>query len=110
MEEFRTETMLRTDVALNYAFKARARVEFFAQFQLLNAFNQFAIVDPNAGFVDLGVNSRANAGPRYEAFNPFTEKPVQGVHWDYSPGYGVALGAGAYNTPRTFVVSFGVRY
>jgi hypothetical protein len=111
-DEFRTDTMVRTDLALNYDYKiaGRSGPELFIQVQLLNVFNQFAIVDPYAGFVDLSLGTPATAPARYQAFNPFTTMPVRGVNWEYSPTFGSALGAGAYNLPRTFLVTFGIRY
>jgi hypothetical protein len=109
---FRTDPMVRTDLALNYNYRpaGRSRAELFSQIQLLNVFNQFAIVSPLSGFVDVDVRTPVTTPARYQAFNPFTTTPVRGVNWDYSPGFGTALGAGAYNVPRTFLVTFGIRY
>jgi len=47
---------------------------------------------------------------RYAAFNPFTETPVQGTHWDLGPTFGQATSRFAYQIPRTFRMSFGVRF
>jgi hypothetical protein len=104
--------MVRTDLALNWNYKpaGRSRAELFAQIQLLNVFNQFAIVSPASGFVDLNVGTSSTAPARFQTFNPFATRPVRGVNWDYSPGFGTALGAGAYNVPRTFLLTFGIRY
>jgi hypothetical protein len=110
-DAFRTEWLSTTDLALNYNYRMNAAgPELFAQVQLLNAFNESEIVAPTDGFVDLTVLEHTKAMGLYEAFNPFTTTPVRGVHWDYGPDFGKALGAGAYNRPRTFLVSFGVRY
>jgi hypothetical protein len=110
-DAFRTDWLATTDLALNYNYRmaGAGRPELFAQVQLLNAFNESEIIAPTDGFVDLSVLERTK-DQSYEAFNPFTTTPVRGVHWDYGPDFGTALGAGAYNRPRTFLVSFGVRY
>lgn len=47
---------------------------------------------------------------RYAAFDPFTQSPVEGTHWDKGPLFGQAVGAGAYTLPRTGTFSVGVRF
>ena len=44
------------------------------------------------------------------AFNPFTTTPAQGVNWDLGPTFGEPSSRFAYQTPRTFRMSFGVRF
>ena len=46
----------------------------------------------------------------YQPFNPFTTTPVEGAHWAKSPTFGRALTRFAYTTPRTFRMTFGVRF
>jgi hypothetical protein len=46
----------------------------------------------------------------YQSFNPFTTTPVEGVHWAKSPTFGLALNRFAYTTPRTFRLTFGMRF
>lgn len=46
----------------------------------------------------------------YTAFNPFTEKPVEGVHWAKGPNFGQATGVGDYQLPREFYFSAGFRF
>ncbi len=53
-------------------------------------------------------------------FNPFTETPVQGVNWRKAPntaaanlpsnGFGTPTSRFAFQTPRTYSFSFGVRF
>jgi hypothetical protein len=43
-------------------------------------------------------------------FNPFTTTPVQGVNWNLAPAFGNPTNRFAYDTPRMFRVSFGVRF
>ena len=101
-------------------------MQLFAQLQVLNVFNQFQLCA--CGSTVFGTGSAANAGgvnlqridttvltpgttaSRYAAFNPFTTTPVRGVNWDYGPVFGTALNRFAYTTPRTFRMSFGVRF
>ena len=122
-DAFRTEATYRTDLALNYGRRikaARRQPEIFAQAQLLNAFNGFQLcgcgadVFSNGGGVvitriDQSVLSGANSAA-YQRFNPFTTTPVQGVNWNYGPNFGKALSRLAYTTPRTFRLTFGVRF
>src|SRR5262249_49148014 len=122
-DAFHTESSYRTDLALNYAYGISARprrIELFVQGQILNLFNQFQLcgcgndVFANGGNVTLtridqtiltNVNSLS-----YEPFNPFTTAPVQGVHWNYGPRFGQPLNRMAYTSPRTFRITFGVRF
>jgi carboxypeptidase family protein len=122
-DAFRTEATYRTDVALNYSRRIKAvrrQPEIFAQAQLLNAFNGFQLcgcgadVFSNGGGVvltriDQSVLSGTNSAA-YQKFNPFTTTPVQGVNWNYGPNFGKALSRLAYTTPRTFRLTFGVRF
>jgi hypothetical protein len=45
-----------------------------------------------------------------ETFNPFTETPVEGRHFRLGESFGTARNALDYQTPRTYRVSFGVRF
>ena len=123
-DAFRTEGQRRTDFAANYQHGlnvSNRRIVLFAQAQVVNLFNQFqrcgcgGSVFVNGGhsqvrFIDQAVLTAVNTPARFRAFNPFTETPVQGVHWDYGPNFGKALSRSAYTTPRVFRVSFGVRF
>lgn len=108
-DEYRTEAMARTDVALTL----RRRVgtgrapEVFANVQLLNLFNQFQVANINA--INTTVLTAVD-DPGLEFFDPFTETPVEGVHWQKAEDFGQALGRGAYTLPRTFRFSIGVRF
>jgi hypothetical protein len=122
-DAFHTEATYRTDVAVNYSRHLKAvkrQPELFAQAQVLNVFNGFQLcgcgadVFSNGGGVvitriDQSVLSAANSGA-YQKFNPFTTTPVQGVNWNYGPNFGKALSRLAYTTPRTFRLTFGIRF
>ncbi|MBA3887152.1 MAG: TonB-dependent receptor [Acidobacteria bacterium] len=112
-DHFRTETMQRTDLALNYSFRLPGgpdRRELFAQFQVLNAFNTFQLFNISTNAINSTVLTAFDAPTRFEPFNPFTDTPVQGVHWDYGDRFGQATGAAAYTLPRTFQVAVGFRF
>jgi outer membrane receptor protein involved in Fe transport len=111
-DAFRTETMFRTDLSLNYNFdlpRAGGR-ELFAQFQLLNAFNNFQLFNISTNAINTTVLTAVDEPTQFQTFNPFTETPVQGVHWDYGDQFGKATGAAAYTLPRTFQFSVGIRF
>jgi hypothetical protein len=111
-DAFRTETQVRTDFALNYAYRlpGGTRRELFAQLQLLNVFNQFQLIDVVGGNINTTVLTNASSGAPLQTFNPLTETPVEGVHWAKGPQFGQALGANAYTEQRKFQISLGVRF
>jgi outer membrane receptor protein involved in Fe transport len=111
-DAFRTETMMRTDVQLSVSYRPRRlpRGELFALVQLMNVFNQFQLYNGNANAINTTVLSAVEDPARFRAFNPFTETPVQGTHWDRGPQFGEAIGKDAYTLPRTFQVAIGLRF
>lgn len=122
-DAFHLEGQRRTDFAANYDYQIRTRgrsIGLFVQAQVINLFNQFqqcgcgGSVFVNGGasqarFVNQTVLT-AVTSTRYAPFNPFTDTPVQGVHWDYGSNFGKATSRFAYTTPRLFRMSFGVRF
>jgi hypothetical protein len=130
-DAFRTQSMFRTDMAVNYAFGIKTgarRLDLFVQGQILNLFKNEALcgcggtVFANGGPVDLpatinqAVDTKATPpanlppGVTLAAFNPFTTTPVLGTHWVYDPGFGKALTRFAYTSPQEFRISFGIRF
>jgi hypothetical protein len=127
-DEFHTEGQKRTDLAVNYVRRVpgASRMQFFAQLQVLNVFDQSQLCA--CGSTVFGTGSAANAGgvnlqrldttvltpgttaSRFAAFNPFTTTPVRGVNWDYGPIFGTAVSRFGYTTPMTVRMSFGVRF
>jgi hypothetical protein len=126
-DEFHTEGQIRTDLAFNYVYRlpGTSRMQLFTQAQVLNVFDQFQLC--GCGSTVFGTGSAANAGgvnlqrldttvltpgttARFAAFDPFTTTPVRGVNWDYGPNFGTAANRFAYSTPRTFRMSFGLRF
>ena len=107
-DAFRTPTVTSLDLALGWRF-AVGPVELFVQPQVLNVLNRDAVVTSDPRYVDLGVLTAATSAD-LQPFDPFTQKPVEGVHYARSPTFGQALGPASYQQPRTFRVSAGVRF
>lgn len=55
-----------------------------------------------------GLSSEIPSTPA--AFNPFTETPVEGVHWRKGPEFGKPDGVRAYQIPRTYSFGAGFRF
>ncbi len=104
-DAFRTDTIYRTDLALNFATKIANTVEIFVQPQVLNVFNGQGLRG-----VSTSVRTAVNASKLYTRFNPFTTQPVQGVNWDYASTFGNARNNLDYQLPRTFTIAAGVRF
>jgi hypothetical protein len=108
-DRFRTDTATHTDLALSYShrFGVLKKSEAFFRGTVINLFNQQAI--SYGGALDQSVVT-ANNSSRLQPFNPFTTTPIQGVNWNYGPNFGHPLTRLAYQTPRTFGLSFGLRF
>jgi hypothetical protein len=106
-DAYHSEDITSTDLALNYAFKFKALgadMEIFVQPEILNLFDEQGVV-----FVDTTVWD-ATTDPTLEPFDPFTETPVEGVHWRKGDEFGQATQTIDYQQPRTFRVSVGFRF
>lgn len=106
---FRTETLYRTDLALNYAYRILAArgAELFFRGDVLNVFDQFALWDITE--INTTILTSVNSAAM-RPFNPFTETPLKGVHWTEGPSFGKPTRRFAYTTPRTLRFSVGVRF
>lgn len=109
--EFRTDDVTSTDLGLNYALPIW-RAQFFVQADILNVFDEDAVefADGQNGtnvqrrvFVNRTRSSLA-------AFNPITETPVAGTHYQLDPNFGNPTNKDAYQDPRTYRVSVGLRF
>ena len=103
---FRTDDVFSTDLAVNYDIPVHS-LRFFLKGDVLNLLNNAAVVSPGTEVITR-LGGGANSGLR--AFNPFTEQPVEGVHYRLSPNFGRAIGPASYQTPRTFQLSMGARF
>ena len=121
-DAFRTDASRRTDMAANYTYRVPGNrsLEAFVQAQFLNVFNVQDMcacggdVFNNGGGVALnrigsGVLTPVNS-PALAAFNPFTTTPEQGVNWNYNTNFGTPLNRFAFTSPRTFRMTFGLRF
>jgi hypothetical protein len=106
-DAFRTDTVYRTDVAVNYSYRM-AKTELFFQTQLWNVFNQSAIADVNN--IDVTTRTRDGGTTALTRFNPFADSPQQGLHWELGPNFGLARNKNAYQLPRQIRFSMGVRF
>ena len=117
--EFRWDDIISTDLALNYSLPPVFGVNLFVNAELFNAFN----ADPLLGGFTTVLTQRnatciqnvgANTGQRCAAFNPFTETPVEGVHWRKAETFGTPSAVSSYNTtyfgPRFYRFSVGLRF
>jgi hypothetical protein len=109
-DAFRTEAMYRTDLSVNYGYRVGGRSEIFGQVQVLNLFNQFQLFNIGSNAINTTVLTAVEDPDRFQTFNPFTEQPVKGVHWDYGDEFGKPTGAAAYTLPRTLQFAVGVRF
>lgn len=109
-DEFRTSASTRTDLAVTYEYRfgGPRRISLFAKGEVMNVFDQAELV--NAFLLDQSVLTASNAPTRFQRFNPFTETPVQGVHWDVGPQFGRAASRFAYQPPRAVRFAAGVRF
>lgn len=100
-----TASINSIDLALNYAFGWEVggkNIEVFLQPEVLNVLNK-----DGALFIDGQV---LDATTGMAPFNPFTETPVEGVHFAKGPNFGQALRADDYQPPREFRFSVGFRF
>ncbi|HMM33772.1 MAG TPA: hypothetical protein PKA62_03430, partial [Thermoanaerobaculia bacterium] len=110
MDAYRTDDISRLDLSLNYSYFI-GPVEIFAQPTVINLFGQDNVVTPYTSIENPQTHSAY-----YKTFNPFTTKPVFGArgtnaNWGVNQNlFGKADGPEDFQTPRTFRVSFGVRF
>lgn len=109
-DAIRAERSFQTDLSVIYAYRVpRARnLDTFVKAEVLNLFNGDAIVNPF--FLNTAVLTNVSNAAQYSAFNPFTTTPVQGQHWEKGPRFGQAQSRFAYQFPRLFRMSLGIRF
>ena len=100
-----TDTVVSTDLSLNLSapiFRARLRV--FGRFLVGNIFNRAVVTRPDDTVLT------AVLDPTLALFNPFTQTPIEGVHYRRGRSYGQALSADGWQRPRWFAFSAGLRF
>ena len=105
---FELDDVTRTDIALNYSFRWNLwgkAFEVYVQPEVLNVFNEDAVINVNtADVLDATVDGS------FATFDPFTETPQRGVHWDLGDQFGQPNTDTDYQRPRTFRFSVGFRF
>ncbi|MEO6487627.1 MAG: TonB-dependent receptor, partial [Thermoanaerobaculia bacterium] len=109
---FRTDSITSTNLALNYLSPPLKGAKLFVQTDIINIFNESGVEYPATGRGNViqqtvFVNRTRST---LTAFNPFTTKPVEGVHWAKSPTFGQPTNRDAYQDPREYRLSVGVRF
>lgn len=114
---FTTDNVTRTDLSLNYGFawNVGARgIEVFLQPEVLNVFNEDAAIGANTTVLTAvnagGATATACSGGPCQPFDPFTETPVEGVHWAKGPDFGEPQSVADFQAPRVFRFSLGFRF
>ncbi len=113
---FSLDDITSTDLGVNWFLPPVRGVRFFLEGDILNLFNEQGVEDPD--FVDKTVLTRrqttclqTGTNQRCLAFNPLAgEAPQEGVHWQKGPNFGRATAAEAYQLPRTYRLSVGLRF
>ena len=80
------------------------QTQVYCRGALMNVFNQ-AAVQRMSRTVLTRIDNTA-----YAAFNPFTETPVRGVHYEYGTDFGKPTSPNDYQAPREFTLALGVRF
>jgi len=112
---FRVDDITSTDLAVNYSAPIGS-IGLFIEADVLNVLGEQGIEDPD--FVNQTVLTRrqtsclqTGTSNRCLAFNPLAgEQPVEGVHWQKGAIFGQPIRPEAYQDPRTYRVSLGVRF
>jgi len=104
--DFRWDGVWSTDLAITWGKKLPQlrTTDVFVRAIVTNVLNNAARTRG-----DINILTRFN-NTTYQAFNPFTTTPVQGVHWDYSPTFGQPAAFDDYQVARTFSFSAGIRF
>ena len=112
---FRLDSIKATDLGINWYLPQFGGVRPFIETDLLNLFNEQGIEDPD--FVDQTVLVRRQAtciqsgsSARCLAFNPYTQTPVQGVNYQFGANFGKPTSKDAYQLPRTYRCSVGLKF
>jgi outer membrane receptor for ferrienterochelin and colicin len=108
---YRLDDVYSTDLSITYAFVPKllgTDIEIYVKPEVRNVFNQQAVINVNTD-VDTNATDATLA-----KFNPFTEKPVEGVNWrkrvTSSTAFGKPSAPTDYQTARTYLIAVGIRF
>ncbi len=107
--QYRLPNVQSTDVAVKYNVPI-TRVNLFVQAKMTNIFDNSHLADSR--FINTNVITRRTGGASsgLKAFNPKTETPVEGVHYRLDPNFGKAARFEAYQVPRSYNFTAGIRF
>lgn len=103
--KYRTDNITHTDLALDWSLPAFRSAELFVHAQVFNVFNEGGVVA-----VDTTVLTARDDPKTLAPFDPFTEKPKEGVNYRLGPNFGKPTSSAGYQPPRTFELGIGVRF
>ncbi len=113
---FTTPSITHTDVALNYDLRL-ARADLFLKGEMVNVFDEEKVDTTDVRYFNTSVltadnNALCPGSPtgRCLPFNPFTEKPVEGVNYVKGPSFGKPINALGFQQPRTYRFYVGFRF
>lgn len=105
----RYDDVWRTDLSVVWEFPLRnlGGSDLFFRGIVSNLFNSAAVVSGNETIFT--TTNNPNNFP-FRTFNPFTETPVERVHYMFGPDYMRPTGPNDYQTPRELSFSVGFRF
>jgi outer membrane receptor protein involved in Fe transport len=123
-DAYRMASLHQSDLSLNYSRRLGIRkAEVFFRGTVINVFNRDELTNftggalPGSGQAGCGTSGCINTTIQTNAttaslapFNPFTDTPVEGVHWAKGTSFGRPTSRFAYQVPRTFQFSLGLRF
>ena len=104
--ECRTDSVSATDLARYWSHQIPGTKKGlgFVRDEVMNLFNRAAAIRVNKTVLT------RNDGTAHPAFNPFTDTPVQGVHYRFGSDFSQPISPFDYRAPRGFSISFGLRH
>ncbi|HKC11348.1 MAG TPA: hypothetical protein VKI41_04755, partial [Vicinamibacteria bacterium] len=122
-DAFHMDDLWRTDLAMNYAHKlGYKKAELFFRGTVVNIANRQGLTNFYGGvngILDAGCGTGGcidttvlvnRTSASLAPFNPFTDTPVEGVNWRKAASFGKPTSRYAYQTPRTYEFSVGLRF
>jgi hypothetical protein len=110
--KYRADDITSTNLALNYEAPAFHGAQFFVQTDIINVLNEQGVEYPataRGNVIDQTVFVRRTRAS-LTAFNPFTTTPVEGTHYAKSATFGQPTNREAYQDPREYRISMGIRF
>jgi outer membrane receptor for ferrienterochelin and colicin len=113
--QYRADAITSTNLALNYESPSFHGANFFVQTDIINVLNEQGVEYPataRGNVIDqtVIVNRTRPAGSQIKSFNPFTTTPIEGTHYAKSGTFGTPTNREAYQDPREYRISLGIRF